>query len=274
MSRDQFDELTDALHDVCKEVAKTINNDMAALRTQSTPSKPALPKTATTPSKQISIPPPLPAPSGLTPSRAVSKSPSKSALRAPSADLSPTKTPSHKRKVAFGPIAEEDEDEFDALATPSKRQKFSSPLKPLPTATPRASSRLASKATQAAGDDDNTVAGPSTPRRPRTTSTQPSSTHSSRSVRSSRAYSAISGSAPSTPSRSRMSALPTVMEVPEVPRRRFRPVFVDQQQWLKGDARLERELKPWTERWHELVKKAGGDVWKAASLTGTVGAGV
>lgn len=247
---------------------------MAALRTQSTPSKPALPKTATTPSKQISIPPPLPAPSGLTPSRAVSKSPSKSALRAPSADLSPTKTPRHKRKVAFGPIAEEDEDEFDALATPSKRQKFSSPLKPLPTATPRASSRLASKATQAAGDDDNTVAGPSTPRRPRTTSTQPSSTHSSRSVRSSRAYSAISGSAPSTPSRSRMSALPTVMEVPEVPRRRFRPVFVDQQQWLKGDARLERELKPWTERWHELVKKAGGDVWKAASLTGTVGAGV
>lgn len=51
-------------------------------------------------------------------------------------------------------------------------------------------------------------------------------------------------------------------------------MFVDQQQWLKGDARLERELKPWTERWHELVKKAGGDVWKAASLTGTIGAGV
>ena len=54
-------------------------------------------------------------------------------------------------------------------------------------------------------------------------------------------------------------------EEPEVPRRRYRPVFADQQQWLKGDARLERELRPWMDRWRELVRKADGDVWKAAA---------
>ena len=54
-------------------------------------------------------------------------------------------------------------------------------------------------------------------------------------------------------------------EEAEVPRRRYRPVFADQQQWLKGDARLERELRPWMERWRELVRKADGDVWKAAA---------
>ena len=58
------------------------------------------------------------------------------------------------------------------------------------------------------------------------------------------------------------------------PRRRCRPVFADQQQWVKGDSRLERELKPWREKWQELVRRAGGDVWKAAGMVGQgVGAG-
>ena len=51
-------------------------------------------------------------------------------------------------------------------------------------------------------------------------------------------------------------------------RRRYRPVFADQQQWVKGDSRLERELKPWREKWRELVGRAGGDVWKAAGMVG------
>ncbi|KAI0755054.1 hypothetical protein C8Q80DRAFT_1266561 [Daedaleopsis nitida] len=274
--QDMFDELVDALHEVCKDVAKIIKAEVAALRVQRTPSKTSSPSKAnTSPSKQITLPPPLPAP---VPLRALTRSPSKSSLRAPSVELSPTKTPSHKRKVAFdGPIAEEDEEDFDALATPSKRQKFSSPMKEMlpSTSSPRSSARLASIAVSAAASratqetesrDSNPFAGPSTPRRPRTTPSQPSSTHSTRSIRSSRSHTTVTGSAPSTPSR--RHALPTVREEPEVPRRRFRPVFADQQQWLKGDARLERELRPWAEKWRNLVKKAGGDVWKAAALGG------
>ena len=30
--------------------------------------------------------------------------------------------------------------------------------------------------------------------------------------------------------------------------------------------RLERELRPWADKWRELVKSAGGDVWKAAGM--------
>ena len=95
-----------------------------------------------------------------------------------------------------------------------------------------------------------------------TASAGPSSTHSNRSARSSRT--AAPGSAPSTPRR-KGTTLPTVFEE-EATRRRYRPVFADQQQWLKGDARLERELKPWTQKWRELVKSAGGDVWKAVAM--------
>ena len=43
-------------------------------------------------------------------------------------------------------------------------------------------------------------------------------------------------------------------------------MFADQQQWLRGDARLERELRPWADKWRELVKSVGGDVWKAAGM--------
>ncbi|RDX42622.1 hypothetical protein OH76DRAFT_1391595, partial [Lentinus brumalis] len=263
VSKDQFEEITDALHEVCKSVERSIKDDMASLKAGVRPSRaptvsPAKPRTT----KEATIPPPLPPPAP-TPSRSLLRSPSKSSLRAPSADLSPTKTPSHKRKVAFdGPIDEEDE-EFDALATPSKRQKFSSPIKPL-TATPRSSSRIAAVLAARVAEDEPSpfgAAGPSTPRRPRAMPSEPSSAHSNRSVRSFRSH---AGSAPSTPSK-RMT-LPTVREEPEVPRRRCRPVFAEQQQWLKGDARLERELQPWMERWRELVKKADGDMWKAAGM--------
>ncbi|KAM5530177.1 hypothetical protein V8D89_016159 [Ganoderma adspersum] len=274
--RDQFDELTDALHEVCKDVAKSIQEDIAAIKTGAyatkAPPAAAMPVSPTKVSTAI-LPPPIPAPS-----RSVSRSPSKSALRAPSVGLTPTKTPTHKRKVAFdGPIPEEDEDEeeFDVTATPSKRRKLSSPVKPFPSfaATPRASSRLADAAAARVAalplpPAPTPGAGPSTPRRQRTTPSQPSSTHSSRSVRAR----SQTGSAPTTPRRNGKQRMTAVREEqPDAPpRRRCRPVFADQQQWLKGDSRLERELKPWQDKWRELVRKAGGDVWKAAAATATV----
>ncbi|KAI1793383.1 hypothetical protein LXA43DRAFT_1092922 [Ganoderma leucocontextum] len=267
--RDQFDELMDALHEVCKGVAKNIQEDIAAIKAGTyAPKAPPAAALSASPTKgsTATLPPPIPAPS-----RAVSRSPSKSALRAPSVGLTPTKTPTHKRKVAFdGPIPEEDEEEeeFDVNATPSKRRKLSTPVKPFPSGTPRASSRLADVAAAreaALPPVFVPAAGPSTPRRQRTTPSQPSSTP--RSVRSR----SQAGSAPTTPSR--RPRLSTVREeVDGPPRRRCRPVFADQQQWLKGDSRLERELQPWQDKWQELVRRAGGDVWKAAAATVRVAA--
>ncbi|KAI0648092.1 hypothetical protein C8Q79DRAFT_1087085 [Trametes meyenii] len=312
VSRDLFDEIIQALDELCQDAARQVQSAIAALKAGASPAKSKAitspSKTATvSPSKTATLSPPktskasptkpkLPAPTlppalvPPTPSRAaaLTRSPSKSALRAPSADLSPRKTPSHKRKVAFdGPLAEEDEDAFDALATPSKRQKFSSPIKelqltPARTAgTPRKSSRLAQSATHAEEQEDalqdgssvasssretldllrraasSTASVPSTPRRARTgTVSQPSSAHSTRSARSQ----------PRTPTR-RKPALATVAEE-HMPRRRYRPAFADTQQWLKGDVRLERTLKPWAERWRELVGSCGGDVWAAARIAG------
>ncbi|KAI0632344.1 hypothetical protein C8Q77DRAFT_1197631 [Trametes polyzona] len=289
----QFSDITDALHELCGETAKKIEEQVASLKASRSPTKPA--PAASSPvkpsasavkaSSQVTLPPAIVPP---TPSKTatLTRSPSKSALRAPSADLSPRKTPSHKRKVAFdGPIAEADEDEFDALATPSKRQKFSSPIKELPstTTTPRRTSRLAHDGGQDNSAEQDTpasssrdtldllrhaargsVAGsvPSTPRRSRVAS-QPSSTHSARSVRS-----GSGRSQPTTPTR-RKPALPTVHEDEERPvRRRYRPAFADTQQWLRGDARLERSLKPWAERWRELMGRCGGDIWEAARAAG------
>ncbi|KAH9891567.1 hypothetical protein C8Q73DRAFT_649647 [Cubamyces lactineus] len=292
VSQDQFYEITEALDELCQDAAQQIKADIASLKSGGSPTKattasskihatPSKPKQATiTPNDSI---PPTPS---RTPSRSstLTRSPSKSALRAPSADLSPRKTPSHKRKVAFDGalegVEEADEDAFNALATPSKRQKFSSPMKEGPsamTSTPRKASRLAQSTTSegqqvggAASSSRETLdllrhtremasgSIPSTPRRNRITS-QPSSTHSTRSVRSAR-------SQPTTPTR-RKPALPTVHEDEErVSRRRYRPAFADTQQWLRGDTRLERALRPWTDRWRELVGKCGGDVWEAAKV--------
>lgn len=279
VSRDQFDQLTEALHELCTEVESNIKETIASLKTGGTSSAPPkgrstratsakAPSEAPPPVAELTFPlvgasvEPSPAPTPRSPS----KSPTKSALRAPSVGLTPTKTPNHKRKVAFdGPIPEEDE-EFDALATPSKKRQrlapdaTTSPLKALPT--PRASARLA-----AHQDDDKRERehpAPSTPRRQRTLPPTPSSTHSNRSARSARSGTGTgTGSAPSTPRRK--PALPTVQEEGP-PWRRCRPVFADQQQWLRGDARLERELRPWADKWRELVKSVGGDVWKAAGI--------
>ncbi|KAI0769017.1 hypothetical protein BD413DRAFT_628852 [Trametes elegans] len=275
--RDQFDEITEALDDLCESIAKEVNAAISSLKASTSVTKTAVvptkattapTKATTAPTKTANkgptLPPALPPP---TPSRAAAlmRSPSKSALRAPSADLSPRKTPAHKRKVAFdGPIAEEDE--FDALATPSKRQKFSSPIKEPATASPRKSSRLAHSAARPEEEEDalpreadSAGAVPSTPRRKRIAPAQPSSTHSTRSVRSGRSQTA-------TPTK-RKPALATVPEDEErAPRRRYRPVFADTQQWMRGDPRLERALRPWTERWKELVGSCGGDVWAAARV--------
>ncbi|KAI0661963.1 hypothetical protein C8Q70DRAFT_961499 [Cubamyces menziesii] len=292
VSQDQFDEITDALDELCQDVVQQIKADIASLKSGGSPTKASIApsKIHATPSKpkQPTITPTdsVPPTPSRTPSKssALTRSPSKSALRAPSADLSPRKTPSHKRKVAFdGPlegVEEVDEDAFDALATPSKRQKFSSPMKEGPSTTassPRKASRLA-QTTAGAGQQEEGAASssretldllrhtremasgsvPSTPRRNRIAS-QPSSTHSTRSVRSAR-------SQPTTPTR-RKPALPTVREDEErVTRRRYRPAFADTQQWLRGDTRLERALRPWTDRWRELVGKCGGDVWEAAKV--------
>ncbi|TFK88186.1 hypothetical protein K466DRAFT_662478 [Polyporus arcularius HHB13444] len=141
-------------------------------------------------------------------------------LRAPSADLSPTKTPSHKRKVAFdGPIDEEDE-EFDALATPCKRQKFSSPIKPL-TATPRSSSRIAAVLAARVAEDE-----PLPLRSGRTLDASTTTDHAVRAVFHTRGK-------PTVDPEQEDDSTDCARGAGGVPPTRF-----------KGDARLERELRP------------------------------
>ncbi|OBZ71238.1 hypothetical protein A0H81_08398 [Grifola frondosa] len=231
ISADEYEEITHILNARCKGVAAKIMEKVAEFRT-------------------------------LRASAAARNS----ALKSKSATTTPTKTPIHKRKVAFdGPIIEEDE--LDIIETPSKRRKLSTPLNSTPLRilpTPRTSSRLSARGDtnlfpapaasssqltldlmQAAESEDelaaemitsrimlsetfvSQTAAPSTPRRPRAIS-QPSSVHTSEHE---------------TPRRRSRAASATQPEQELAPRRRFRPVFLDQYQWVQRDPKLEREWK-------------------------------
>ncbi|KAI0702269.1 hypothetical protein BC835DRAFT_1321240 [Cytidiella melzeri] len=117
VNEDDYQEVVDVLEATCKTVKKDIQKQVKALRAERKAAKAAGGETS--PSK-----PTLRSASSLSPV----KSPSKSALRGIS--LSPTKTPAHKRKVAFSPEkAYEDTSDSGVEDTPSKRQKYSSPRK-------------------------------------------------------------------------------------------------------------------------------------------------
>ena len=120
VSRAQFNALTEALHDLGTEVEKNIKDTIASLKKGGTST--AQPSGRSTRAAAAKAPPEAPAPTpeltfppvkeSVEPSptptpRSPSKSPTKSALRAPSGGLTPTKTPSHKRKVAFDALVTE-----------------------------------------------------------------------------------------------------------------------------------------------------------------------
>ncbi|OCH85593.1 hypothetical protein OBBRIDRAFT_891088 [Obba rivulosa] len=245
-----------ALESTCQDAAELVQEALAALKKN--PKNVVLPP-ATTTASDVSF----------TLSRSLSKSPSKSAMKARMLDGSPSKTPTHKRKVVFSQDVEE---AGDLPETPSKRPKFSSPLKsarlralheagpsflspakaiaPLPAPTPSAASTPARSSRYA--DDmlveevmaeriasTSTPSGqdvlPSTPRRRRQfTTTDASDVERSGSC-------GVSHAAPASSVREDMEARRP---------RRHRPILSDHKQWLQGDPRLARE-------WEEIRGRLG-----------------
>ena len=129
VSRDHFEGLTEAVHQQCKEIERSIKETIASLKagtsvaTSSTQPKGRTTRASSsrTSSDAVNLEPAVdpepesesePAASQVevassVASRSPTKSPTKSALRAPSVGLTPTKTPTHKRKVAFDALVTE-----------------------------------------------------------------------------------------------------------------------------------------------------------------------
>ena len=192
------------------------------------------------------------------------KSPTKSAMKGKSREqeLTPSKTPSQKRAVVFSRSIRSSDDMDDDVsfpATPTKKRRVDSSANVTSQAgiatTPR-------KRTTRATDEDTAIAAfhaavtgrasnvssparpvpplprllgtrttpgdadPSTPRRPRTLRPSTSATNIGSPTKSS-----VAG----TPTRSALPASASAR-----PRRRYYPVFLDQQQWLARDQRVER----------------------------------
>ncbi|KAF8840461.1 hypothetical protein BDN67DRAFT_996764 [Paxillus ammoniavirescens] len=186
------------------------------------------------------------------------KSPRKSALKARSStrDLTtPSKTPSNKRGVVFSRHTLDDNDDDDDSTpfpeTPTRKKRridTSSPTKPSASTSSAKRSHQSTPAAMAAfhaamsgsipklpriqngqaplgNDSASQEAGPSTPHRPRTRATNLHTAVASMQV-----------DEQLLPSRSQALPSPTR----HAPRRRFRPVFLEQQQWCARDPKVER----------------------------------
>ncbi|KAI0080653.1 hypothetical protein K474DRAFT_1672428 [Panus rudis PR-1116 ss-1] len=180
VARDELEEVTEAIDETCQQLEMEINHTTNTLRAernaaQATTQKSTHAADADQTAEQA-VPPKV---SGTTsvdvepstphsPSKShLTRSPSKSAMRAPSVASSPTKTPSHKRKVAFSEAF--DEEEEDNMKTPTRKKMKTSggfTLEPLPppsflaavrgSKTPQASSsRVVLNGLQANRDTDN-----------------------------------------------------------------------------------------------------------------------
>ncbi|KAG9312563.1 hypothetical protein JVU11DRAFT_6959 [Chiua virens] len=159
------------------------------------------------------------------------KSPVKSAMKSRI-----TMTPSKKRTVAFSRLSSEGNEDADAFPeTPTKKRRLdsASPTKPGTSSSPAKRSSAASTAAfhavfkssptklPAVEWSESPSAGPSTPRPLR---------------HSKPAEDSVQVDLQSSPSRSQGQTSPTRPVV----RRRFRPVFLEQQQWFARDPKAER----------------------------------
>ena len=171
-----------------------------------------------------------------------SKSPVKSAmkLRTTTRKVStPVTTPSRKRAVAFtsleGNGANDDTTPFPETPTKKRRVSASSPDKSRASHSPtkrasvdstaafRAALRSSPAKHPAAQASGSPSAGPSTPRRLRYTKAADTAT-------------VVQANTQSSPSRSQDAATPTRPLV----RHRFRPIFLEQQQWCARDLKVEQ----------------------------------
>jgi len=175
----------------------------------------------------------------IRPSASPQKSPSKSVLKSKAQDRTPAKPLALKRAVAFSHDVQDDSDDISLPETPSKRRRVESPSKHSPS-TPRAKHAMTPLGTTSVTTAfEQAMRGVSTPRH--------EAKKSAFSINSS--HTSLPG--PSTPQRSRTHSSKfadeaNAMEVDEEPmesvelpvRKRFRPVFLDQQQWHSQDPKL------------------------------------
>ncbi|OJA15760.1 hypothetical protein AZE42_05344 [Rhizopogon vesiculosus] len=208
-----FKSIVKALDKDCDELADRIKSKLQNMDSSNAPSKL---RTRTSASPQ--------------------KSPSKSAMKSKSQDLTPAKPLALKHAVIFSHDVLDDSDDISLPETPSKRRRVESPSKPGPSGS-SAKRTTAPQGTTTAFE--LAMKGASTPRHERQKS----------AFSTGGSHSPMPG--PSTPRRTRthpprpaeepdaMEADEQRVETAEPPvRKRFRPVFLDQQQWCSQDPKL------------------------------------
>jgi cell pole-organizing protein PopZ len=173
------------------------------------------------------------------PSTSPQKSPSKSAMKAKSQDVAPAKPLTLKRVVVAFSHTIDDLDDTLLPETPTKRRRVESPLKLGANVSPIKRTIAPQSATPSTAAFDQAIRRDSTPHH------EQQKSDFSVAI-SNGSYSPLPG--PSTPRctrnhPSRLSGESAAMEVDEQRaeppvRKRFRPVFLDQQQWCSRDPRL------------------------------------
>ncbi|KAG2133448.1 hypothetical protein BD769DRAFT_1354091 [Suillus cothurnatus] len=179
------------------------------------------------------------------PSTSPQKSPSKSAMKAKSQDVTPAKPLTLKRAVvAFSHSNVDDLDDTTLPETPTKRRRVESPSKRGASVSPTKRTIAPQRTILSTTAFEQAIRGDSTPCHEQQKSAVPIAI-------SSDSHSQLPG--PSTPRRtrshpSRLAEESSAMEVDEQRsepiephvRKRFRPVFLDQQQWCSRDPKLSR----------------------------------
>ncbi|KAG1725064.1 uncharacterized protein EDB91DRAFT_1169380 [Suillus paluster] len=173
------------------------------------------------------------------PSTSPQKSPSKSAMKARPQDVTPAKPLALKRMVVFSHDALDGSDDISLPETPTKRRRVELRSKPGASVSPTKRTATPQRTASSIAAFEQAIRGDSTPRH------EQQKPIFSVAI-SSDAHSPLPG--PSTPRRtrsqpSRLAEDPAAMEVDEQRaeppvRKRFRPVFLDQQQWCSRDPKL------------------------------------
>ncbi|EMD39918.1 hypothetical protein CERSUDRAFT_92402 [Gelatoporia subvermispora B] len=251
-----FADLVNVLELTCEDAVGLIEEALKGLRERRVILPPG---SSVSPVKNVPIFSPSP-----SPSKPPAKSPSKSAMKLRALEDTPTKTPSHKRKVAFSEDMDVDE---DMPETPSKRPKMFPSTKsghvldlnplvgpPLPSPTKHSTSEAAAAASASPAQKSLTDI-------PLAVEDSPEREVMSLRIASA-STSTVKNTLPSTPRRSRRFVTKEADVVEEIEShsahdvaatsplpdelgskrpRRYRPILSDHKQWMQGDQKVARE---------------------------------
>lgn len=180
----------------------------------------------------------------LRPSASPQKSPSKSAMKSRPQNRTPSKPLALKRAVVFSHDVLDDSDDISLPETPSKRRRVESPSKSGSSVSPTKRTMAPQRSTSSTAAFELAMSGVSTPHHERQKSSF--SIGSSRSPlpglftpRQTRTHSSRSAEEPDAMEVDEQQVENLEIVEPSV-RKRFRPVFLDQQQWLSQDPKLSK----------------------------------